>query len=969
MARNYVFVDVETTGFDPDWEKIIEVAAVAVEDGEIVDSYATLINPGKSIPSFITDLTGIDDEMVADAPTMASAKSRLKRVIKDRIVVGHNVDFDLGFLKSNGLAQGNMRLDTVTLASVLLPMIGRYDLGYLVKVLELPEAEKHRAEADTYHCLHLFEALEAHALTIDMVQLDEIARVGQSVAWTETMFFRDVIAMKAQSAFLSPEGKRKTINLNRLFDVEPPKGTPLVPAEHSYEEDEHAPDEPITYHHNDDTDVYEPEPPENRPLVPLDVSMVSDLLQPGSNFSLQFPDFEPRQEQIAMVQAVGESFNAAEHLLVEAGTGTGKSLAYLLPAAFWATQNDRRVVISTNTINLQDQLVYKDIPVLLDVLPLDFRVAIRKGKSNYLCARLFKQLRHRGPRDRDEMVLYARLVLWLPDSDTGDVSEIALRGPGERMAWRKISGENAPCSTQECSQERCPVHIARRRAELAHIVIVNHALLLADVANQNHILPFYRDLVIDEAHHLESAVTSGLSFSADKKFLSQMLAEIGGKSGVLAQLQKNIGSIAAAVADKVQPGIDAIREEAIVTDTQLETFFDSVTFFTRDHLRGSANFAQSVRLTQAIISKDGWQDVGIAWKNFDVPLSRVIKGLGKLAEMVADIDNSEHDLADADNMRVELVRVARDLNDNREAITRIITEPSGDMITWVEVWKDRVSLHAAPLHVGPLVEEHLFHHLDSVIMTSATLRTAPQGRYTQANFDYVRDRLNAHECAELALGSPFDYKKNTLLYLCTDMPEPKQPGYQRQVEQAIIDIGTTLKGRTLVLFTSNKQLRETADAIKMPLRDAGVQVLAQGRGSSRQKLTEQFKTPGANAVLLGTKSFWEGVDVPGDALYAVVIVKMPFAVPSDPVVGARGETFDNEFMDYMIPEAVLQFRQGFGRLIRRKTDEGVVVVLDKRVLTKRYGELFINALPETTLLRQKVGRLPEIITRWVNRAR
>jgi DNA polymerase-3 subunit epsilon/ATP-dependent DNA helicase DinG len=238
-----------------------------------------------------------------------------------------------------------------------------------------------------------------------------------------------------------------------------------------------------------------------------------------------------------------------------------------------------------------------------------------------------------------------------------------------------------------------------------------------------------------------------------------------------------------------------------------------------------------------------------------------------------------------------------------------------------------------------------------------------------ANFEYMRQRLHAFEANELAVGSPFDYKNRTLLYLVTDIPEPNQPGYQRFVEEAIMEIATTLAGRTMVLFTSYGQLSQTAKAIEGVLARAGISVLAQLQGASRQQLLEQFKQPDSRAVLLGTRSFWEGVDIPGEALQALILTKFPFDVPSDPIFAARSETFDNAFFQYSIPEAVLRFRQGFGRLNRRQTDEGVVVILDKRMVTKRYGQLFLEALPECTVVRQRLDRLRELTLRWLSHDR
>jgi DNA polymerase-3 subunit epsilon/ATP-dependent DNA helicase DinG len=269
-------------------------------------------------------------------------------------------------------------------------------------------------------------------------------------------------------------------------------------------------------------------------------------------------------------------------------------------------------------------------------------------------------------------------------------------------------------------------------------------------------------------------------------------------------------------------------------------------------------------------------------------------------------------------------------------------------------------LRAAPLHIGPLVQEHVLFHNDTVIMTSATLRTA-------GSFDYLRDRLYAQEADTVAVGSPFDYKESTLLYLPSDLPEPNAPAYQTAVEQTLVALAKALGGRTLALFTSYAQLRRTRDAILPALRQAGIEVLSQGSGSSRHQLLASFKT-GGHTILLGTRSFWEGVDVIGPALSALVLARLPFAVPSDPIVAARSETFDDAFYHYSVPDAILRFRQGFGRLIRSQSDRGVVVVLDKRVQSKGYGQLFLDSLPECTVHKGPLMNLPGMAQRWVERA-
>lgn len=940
MPTTYVIVDVETTGLDPQKEAIIEVAAVTLQGNDILDEYATLVNPHREIPPAISRLTGITDAMVASAPTMYSVRSDLRPVLGDHVLVGHNVDFDLGFLNEERLGVGNHRLDTITLASILMPEAGRYDLESLAYWLHLPlppDGQDHRALADANLTVELFLALQEKALELEFWQLEEIVQAGRRIAWPETLFFEEVLAEKARLAFQDGRSRPATQRLPDLFRPEKPNAQAPVPLE--------------------------------KPVM-LDVELIAGMLEPGGAFSQRFSGFEYRPQQVEMMTAVANAFNAGEHTLVEAGTGTGKSVAYLLPAAFWAVQNGRRVVISTNTINLQDQLIHKDIPELQRVLPFELRAAVRKGRSNYLCTRLFQQMRHNGPSNADDMVLYARILLWLPHSQTGDVSEIVLRTPGERQAWGRLNGENKVCTSENCAQARCPLYITRTRAEQAHIVIVNHALLLSDVANENHILPEFVDLIVDEAHHLETAVTDGLSFRGDKRSLETILDEITKPSGgLIGQVQSQMRSrLPRDLAAPLEAYIDAMRREAQDAAFQLDDFFTTVSFFLKEYVNRRSQFAEQVRLITAVRTQPNYRDVELAWENLNKPLKALATGFKKLAEALGDhIYN--FDIENGEDLQRGLAGNGRDLDETRLNLNQIIAEPNPEMIYWAELFKDRLSLHAAPLHVGPLVEKHIFGALETVVLTSATMRTAGAGSWDEADFSYLRQRLHAHETTQLAVGSPFDYENSTLLYLASDMPEPNQPGYQQYLERAIVDVAGALGGRTMVLFTAYGQLNQTAQAIEGPLADLGIATLTQGRSLSRQQMMALFKQEGAQAVLLGTRSFWEGIDVPGPALQCVIIAKLPFDVPSDPIFAARSETFENSFFEYSVPEAVLRFRQGFGRLIRRGTDEGVVAILDKRVLTKRYGRLFLDALPPCTTLRQRTDRLGELTLRWLNRAR
>ncbi|MAT97701.1 MAG: DNA polymerase III subunit epsilon [Anaerolineaceae bacterium] len=938
-ATTYVVVDVETTGLDPQTDSIIEVAAITFRGNDILDEFSSLVNPHRTIPPYITQLTGITQAMVEDAPTMFTLRSRLRPKIGDHVLVGHNISFDMGFLEAERLGMGNHRLDTVTLASILFPDAGRFNLESLVHYLQIPSrngGQSHRALDDAEQTVELFLALRERALQLELHQIDELVEAGRRLGWPETVFFEDILADRVRTAF---EGKdlRHRGRLPRLFSPGKLDGRPAVPAE--------------------------------TPRM-LDPELVSSLIQPGGNFNQLFAEFEYRPQQVEMLDAVVNAFNDGAHVMVEAGTGTGKSIAYLIPAAFWAVENGRRVVISTNTINLQDQLIHKDIPELQKVLPFELRAAVRKGRRNYVCTRLFQQMRHSGPSNADEMALYARILLWLPTTLSGDVAELNLRTPGERLAWARLNAETASCTQDHCAAENCPLHVARRRSELAHLIIVNHSLLLSDVASESQVLPHFVDLIVDEAHHLESAVTDGLSFRADKRFLEAILDDVTKpRAGLLADLQTRLqATLPPDFVARFDEMIDRMRREGQAAMIRLDEFFTTLTYFLSEAVSTRSQFAQQIRLTPAVRTQPGFDEVEISWDNLGRHLFAIAEGFGKLAAGLGEVAD-QFDVEDGEDLKLTLMSNGRSLEETRLNLDGIIIDPDSDMIYWVEVFRERISLHAAPLHVGPLVQKNIFEALETVVLTSATMRTAGPDAREEANFAYIRERLHAYDVDELAVGSPFDYKNATLLYLVTDIPEPNQPGYQRMLEDAVVDVATALGGRTMVLFTSYGQLNQTAKAIEGPLADAGITTLAQSSGSSRQQLLDQFKQPDSHAVLLGTRSFWEGVDVPGQALQAVMIAKLPFDVPSDPIFAARSETFDNSFFEYSVPEAVLRFRQGFGRLNRRQTDEGVVIILDKRVITKRYGQMFVDALPECTVLRQRLDRVGELTVRWLNRDR
>ncbi len=948
MNRTYVALDLETTGLDPEQDAILEVGAVrfrtSYENGtvqaRVLDTWTSLVNPGRPIPIQIQQLTGITHDEVIRAPRFSQVLNPLRRFVDQQPLIGHNVSFDLSFLHSHDLPLSNPSVDTFEMASVLMPHVARYSLTKLGEAFGLTNLGTHRALDDALATVDLFVALLQHASELPTAILQEINRLASSSDWSLRDVFRDVERGLARTAFAGGIGQQLAAQLGSREE----RLGPLFATEQDEEELVRAARQRA-----------------------IQVDELASMLEEAGLFAQSFPGFEYRQQQVEMLRAVALAFNEQQHLMVEAGTGTGKSIAYLLPAVTFAALNGEPVVVSTNTINLQDQLFLKDVPDLQKLLPFEFRAVVLKGRSNYLCQRRLAVLRRRGVNSADEMRMLAKVLVWVPSTQTGERGELFMPNRLEQALWSEISAESETCTLDRCRfRERghCFFYRARRAAEQAHLIIVNHALLLSDVAVENRVLPEYRYLIVDEAHHLEASVTRQLSFQADQRTLERILNELARPVGVRRYvgflgdvLNRCRGAIPPEEWAILEGHIHGLQRQIEAAITNLYAFFNVLGEFLREHSPRRGDYDQRVRLTSGLRIQPAWGEVEITWDNLSSQLHTIVKDLDQLCGGLSDLE--EFDVPEVEEMAQDCAGYVTHLRELREQIDACIVEPSSAAIYWagVSVKDERVSLHAAPLHVGDLVQRHLFHPKKSVILTSATLAT-------DNNFEFFRERLHAWEADELAVGSPFDYKRSTLLYIPVDIPEPNQPYYQKSVEEALTALCRASEGRTLVLFTSYYQLRNTARAISRSLSQDGIVIYQQGAGISRAQLLENFRTT-PRSVLMGTRSFWEGVDVVGPALSVLVITRLPFAVPDDPIFAARSETYDNPFAEFAVPETILRFRQGFGRLIRTKTDRGVVLILDKRVLTKSYGPMFLNSLPECTRVRASLAKLPEATRRWL----
>jgi predicted DnaQ family exonuclease/DinG family helicase len=946
MPRTWVALDLEFTGLDPQRDEIIEIGMVRFSGDEVLETFSSLVSTRRPIPLKVQQLSGITPADLAGAPSLDSLKGRILSFVKAYPLVGHTIEMDLRFLNRQGLPLQNLAVDSFELASILVPEANRYGLADLAALLGIAVDQSHRALADATTTKDLFLVLQERMRAWDPALLAEITDLSSSSDWPPLRVFRDVleeVQAATQPGLLSGRAAAPAVSLM------------AAPAPRDEDEGERL------------------EPTENIEL--LDEDALADMISPGGLVANAFEGYEHRAEQVEMLRAVTQAFNTPNHLLVEAGTGTGKSLAYLLPAVHFSAHNDRRVIVSSNTINLQDQLFNKDIPDLQRILPFGFRAAILKGRNNYLCMRRLASFRRSRRLTPEQARVLAKVFAWLPTTRTGDRAELLLINT-DNDVWADLQATPETCPGDSCPFRRtgrCFFYRARARAERAHVVVVNHALLLSDLALESRILPDYDYVIIDEAHHLEEQATSQFSFEAGRAeiyafFNTLSHQDVETPGGLIAQVpalysRSGVGDTARAA---LTAAIREVEIEITRAAPRLYDLFNVLTRFVEQHnpngRAGSRRlYDDEIRLTSAWRIQPDWTSVEIAWEGLSAALKALLKDLERLGDLVEGLSLEED--AERDALLQELRGEWQQGIEMLGGLDRILMEPSEDEIYWISVGRssDEITLHSAPLQVGPLLNERLFMEKSCVILTSATLRTA-------GSFHFIEERLNIEDPEELALDSPFDFKSSVLLYVPKDIPEPNQPNYQKTVQQAIIDLCRATEGRALILFTSNSQLRETYRAIQPALEDDEIVVFAQGVDGSRRQLLHNFRnTP--RAVLLGTRSFWEGVDVVGEALICLVITRLPFSVPTDPIFSARAETFDDPFNEFYLPEAILRFRQGFGRLIRSRDDYGVVVVLDKRILTKPYGKTILRSLPPCTARQGPLESLADVTRRWLDPAR
>ena len=943
----WVAFDLETTGLAAEKDAIIEIGAVKFQGGRTLDTFQCLVNPRRRISPFIASLTGIRQRDLDRADTIERVATSFISFVGASPLIAHNADFDLGFLRSSGIEFANPIVDTYDLAYIVRPEAPSYSLENMAQHLELPHDRPHRALDDAIAAKMLFLNLLEDASELDPMTLAAMQRLAQASNWSLAYLLNGITANPtAPKITVRPEAVErhmdaaegtKSIGINGL-DME--RISRRLHAGGVLREQE--------------------------TVTPVDSYMVASMFSEGGALSQALPGFEARAEQAEMAQAVTEAINDGERIIIEAGTGVGKSLAYLLPAALYALSNGKRVVISTNTINLQEQLLRKDVPILVDALKSvdgggeDLRFTPLKGRANYLCMRRWNAMSSSTEPSTDEARMLAKTMIWLDSTASGDRAEINLGHPGVAAPWDRLSANNARGCLR--NESVCFLRSARERAAASHLVIVNHALLLADATVGRTIIPDYDVLIIDEAHHLEEEATKHLGFELSQAGFNEHLQNLSGEAGIPNQATTAFRTATSDTTDRRETVETVVDEIVRLLPRMRDSIARLLAGLEGMAQRANSPYAQQTRITRGTRANPKWSELEIGWENADLALGELGRQLATLQRALADLE--EAGLINYESLVNDLDDAAQQNDTLRRQLKEFVVAPEDDAIYWLTLSARRaeLSLHAAPLHVAEQLDELVFSQTRSVIMTSATLSVATTSASpsTERTFEHIIERTGFTDSRELLLGSPFDYPSAAVLCLPNDMPEPRSWAYQDALEAAIKDAAIAAEGRTMALFTSYSALRSTASSIRDDLKARGIEVLQQGNDGPPAQVVRRFMQ-NPRAVLLGTASFWEGVDLPGDALSVLIVARLPFTVPSEPVFQARSELYDNAFMQYAVPQAILRLRQGFGRLIRTKTDRGAVIILDRRVTASRYGSAFLRSLPPARRVDCALYQLPDII--------
>ncbi len=1015
LDRNIVVIDTETTGFSLSHDELTQIAAARMERGEIVDWFITFVNPGKPIPDDVAHLTNIHDEDVADAPLPAEALAQLVEFVGDAKVVAHNAEFDRNFTTKHPAGYPlleNQWLDSLDLARIALPRMKSHRLIDLVRAFGAP-LSTHRADEDVAATCALFRILLAGVDAMPEPLVREIAKMAPADQWPTVAVFDYFARRKAQEGLeIAPdllEGAPATADVSRETPGAAQKGGAVQGEGVLQGEDavQGAPNGSLAAAPRDEFDVMFGVPPAapaatagtqlsafapaaerfslramRRERLRGDerrAKLDADAIAEDPYRELRFPtqqdvaeaftaegmvgglydDYEPREEQRVMAEAVRHAFDSSRNLMVEAGTGVGKSMAYLVPATMTSLINNVTVGVATKTNALLDQLVHHELPALAEALAArgqELTFTSLKGFSHYPCLHRIERIVEEGPRLRTvgnkeypQAPALAALLSFIEQTDYDDLD-------GLKIDYRVLPRRSVTTTSHDCLRRKCPfygtscfVHGARRRAETANVVVTNHSLLFCDLAADNGLLPPIRYWVVDEAHGAENEARRAFSIemSADDiRFLARRVAGDESSRNVFSRAERAAvvpgreegATLFYALANKARSAGQAFAEAAEPFCEALRglLFFDT-------NRRGKGYEVVELWINADIRSSATWADVVEKGRAM---ADRAEKLVTACQEMVALLEDAEG----AAVVQREIASIALELKDIMRAVEVILVTAPDTYVYAATLSRkgDRPvdQLTAMPFNVGAALDEMLYANTHSVVFASATLTVGDSFAAFEGAMGLNTSEASA--CDALLLASSYDFDAHMRVFVASDMPEPNDPRYLEVLERLLVGTHRAQRGSMLTLFTNRREMEKSFEAVQPALKKDDLRLVCQKWGVSVKGLRDDFLAD-EHLSLFALKSFWEGFDAPGATLKGVIIPKLPFAKPTDPLSCERGARDDAAWRRYVLPAAVMETKQAAGRLIRKADDEGVLILADKRLVTKGYGKSFLKSLPSRNI--------------------
>jgi predicted DnaQ family exonuclease/DinG family helicase len=939
----FIAFDIETTGLSPETSDIIELAAVKIHNGKIIDEFQTLINPSHRIPEEITRLTGITNEDVRNAPIIEEKLPDLFEFFENFPILGHSIDFDISFIDYNvrkindDLADyekdrrnnykyiENILLDSVFMSRIAFPDLPSHKLTELTKHFEFSHTDAHRALDDAKASFYIFTKALEEIVRGPQEGLRSLIKLLQPTNNSMKFIFSNLMNAKMQGHF-EDENLMLGNSISQNYNI-------IGKRAKSSEKDE---------------------------FSLISEQEIQDFFEENGKLSKKVKNYEARDEQKYLSLSIANTFNESNFLISEAGTGTGKSFAYLYPSILWAYRNkgnNSRVILSTQTKNLQEQLFYKDLPLLSSVVDENFQAVLLKGKGNYLCLdkwHYFVENSSDSQLSNWDRTALAPLAFWKVFTNTGDISENGAFHVEQNFgSWKKMTAENNYCSGKKCAfYDECYIMKARNTAREADIVVINHSLLFSTLGLENNILGDFKNLIIDEAHNIERVATEYLRSQISLQSIRNINHGLYHKKGkkyktlpkLLVGLSENGSKLPDHSADLLLDSIEDLILQSEKLDKLAEEFFSELSKLIHHQADPNKKF-QNFRYQEQSFFQTITDPTHHLSRHFTKMLDNFSNISAFLNELESDIFENQLQVFQLfESAYSEIFSISENFNS-------MINAGRDDFVYWIDPPSSNEKIDAkmnmAPLKIDQLLHDLLYDKLETGILTSATLAV-------DKNFDHFKKRvgislLDEARISEYTAGSPFDYQKNVNIKVANFLYEPNNPMYLQNLSDLIIDVAEKRQKGILILFTSYSNLKEVYRMCKSRAEKIGRNLVAQRQDGNRHYLINLMKEePGT--ILLGADSFWEGVDLPGEALETLIITKLPFAVPSNPIIEAKTELIQKEgknaFMEFSVPDAVIKFRQGFGRLIRTASDKGEVIITDTRVCKKRYGRIFLDALPK-----------------------